>query len=142
MIVPDVNLLVYAMDSECHQHASAWRWWESVLRGEEHIGLTWPVLIAYVRIATHPRASARVTDVAEAVADVEAWMAHPLAHVLEPRAEHLLMVERMLEAAGRGGNLVPDAHLAALAVQHGGTVYSNDADFGRFPYVRWVNPLA
>lgn len=141
MIVPDVNLLLLAMNRSSAHHPRAWEWWHSVMRGSEHIGFSWHVLIGYVRMATDPRIVAMPFSVADAVADTESWIALPRAHVLLPRGEHLLMVERMLEPVGRGGKLVPHAHLAALALQHGGTVYSRDGDFGRFPHVPWVDPL-
>lgn len=140
MIVPDINVLIYAMDTSAPEHERAWRWWESVLRGNEHIGFTWMVMVGYIRLAT--RHGGAQASVAAAIADTESWMALPHAHVLHPRAEHLHVVERLLDGAGRGGDLVPDAHLAALSMQHGGTVYSHDKDFGRFPNVPWVDPLA
>jgi uncharacterized protein len=118
MIVPDVNLLIYAMDEQAPQHDAAWSWWESSLRGLEHIGFGWSVLTGYVRMLTSPRTN-----------------------VLNPGIEHLHVMERLMAPLGRAGPLVTDAHLVALAIENGGTVYSADADFGLFERVDWVNPL-
>jgi toxin-antitoxin system PIN domain toxin len=142
MIVPDANLLIYAMNADSDQHAPAWEWWESTQRGQERVGLTWQVLLAYIRIMTHPRLMPRPLPLAQAVADVRAWMESPITDVLLPGREHLHVMERLLTDAGLGGELASDAHLAALALENGGTVYTADADFARFDKVRWVNPLA
>ena len=142
MIVPDVNLLVYARNTGCPEHDAALEWWESAVNGIEHIGFGWPVLTGYLRITTNPRVLPAPLDITSAVADVEEWLRLPRVRILEPGIEHLHVMERMLAGAGRAGDLVPDAHLAALAFEHGGTVYSSDADFARFPLSRWVDPLA
>jgi len=142
MIVPDVNLLIHAMDEGAPSHARAWDWWSRTMHGSEHIGLTWAVLMGYVRIVTHPRILQLPFPVAEAATHVHDWLTLPRSRVLEPGVEHIQVMEQMLEAAGRAGDLVPDAHLAALAYEHGGTVYSEDADFARFPNVRWIDPTA
>jgi toxin-antitoxin system PIN domain toxin len=142
VIVPDVNVLIHAMDVDSRHHNAAWQWWSETLGGSEHVGLSWSVLTAYIRLTTHPRIMSSPVDVAVATDDVRTWLSLPIALVLSPGPEHVHVMTRLLEAAGVGGELVPDAHLAALAVENGGTIYSQDADFARFSDVRWVNPLA
>lgn len=142
MIVPDINLLLYAMHKESDHHDAAWMWWESALRGSEHIGFGWSVLTGYVRVATNHRSMSLPITVEQAFSHTRAWLAAPRTRLLSPGVEHLHVMERLLAPLGRGGNLVTDAHIAALAIEHGGTVYSADTDFGRFDRVQWVNPLA
>lgn len=141
VIVPDVNLLVHAMDASSDHHAKAWDWWSATLVGAEHVGFTWPVLMGYVRLTTHPRIMIAPQRVESALDDVNAWLELPAVRILLPGPEHVHIMRRLASAAGAYGNLVPDAHLAAMALENGGTVYSQDADFARFPEVRWVNPL-
>lgn len=142
MIVPDANLLIYAMNSDSDHHAAAWSWWESVQRGQERIGLTWQVMLAYIRIMTHPRLLPTPLTIDQAFADVRSWMESPITDVLLPGREHLHVMEHLLAEAELGGDMSSDAHLAALALENGGIVYSADQDFARFAAVRWVNPLA
>jgi toxin-antitoxin system PIN domain toxin len=142
VIVPDVNVLIHAMDVDSRHHKHAWKWWSASLGGSEHIGFSWPVLMAYVRLTTHPRIMGSPMDSSSACDDVRSWLSLPTTMVLTPGPEHMHVVARLFESAGGEGDLVPDAHLAALAIENGGTVYSQDADFARFPDVRWVNPLA
>jgi uncharacterized protein len=142
VIVPDVNVLIHAMDVDSRHHQRAWEWWSGCLAGSEHIGLSWSVLTAYVRLTTHPRIMGAPVDVAAATEDVRVWLSMPNTLVLTPGPEHVHVMTQLLETAGAGGDLVPDAHLAALAAENGGVVYSQDADFARFAGVRWVNPLA
>ena len=142
MIVPDVNLLIYAMDSNSPHHVPAWAWWDSVLGGPEHIGFTWGALVGYVRISTNPRVMRLPLTVEQAMAHSRAWLSVPRARILNPGVEHLHIMERLLAPLGRGGNLVADAHLAALAMENGATVYSADEDFARFERLAWVNPLS
>lgn len=142
MIVPDVNLLIYAMDANSPHHEPAWEWWESSLRGSEHIGFTWAVMTGYVRISTNPQVMPRPLTVEQSVAQTRAWLSGPRSRLLNPGVEHLHVMERLLTPLGRGGNLVADAHLAALAIENGGTVYSADHDFALFDRVSWVDPLS
>jgi toxin-antitoxin system PIN domain toxin len=142
VIVPDVNVLIHAMDVDSRHHQRAWEWWFASLGGSEHIGFSWSVLMAYVRLTTHPRIMGSPLEASNACDDVRMWLSLPTTMVLTPGPEHMNVVAGLLESAGGGGDLVPDAHLAALAIENGGTVYSQDADFARFPDVRWLNPLA
>lgn len=141
MIVPDVNVLVYAMDANSPHHERAWGWWQSALTGVEHVGFTWSVLTGYIRLTTNLRVMPTPMTVEQSAAHVRAWVSVPRARILNPGAEHLHIMERLLAPFGRGGNLVSDAHLAALAIENGATVYSADDDFSRFDRLSWVNPL-
>lgn len=142
MIIPDVNVLIHAMDVDSRHHQRAWEWWSASLVGSEYIGLSWSVLTAYVRLTTHPRIMGSPVEASRACDDVRSWLSLPTTMVVTPGPEHMHVLAGLLSSAGGGGDLVPDAHLAALAVENGGTVYSQDADFARFSDVRWINPLA
>ena len=142
MIIPDINLLIYAYDSAAPQHAAARAWWEAALNGAEPVGLPVVVAAAYVRLATHPTLLARPVGVAQARAAVAAWQARPLVRLLATTPAVFTRALDLLERAGAGGNLTTDALIAAHAEEQGGTVYSNDHDFARFAPVPWVNPLA
>lgn len=141
MIVPDVNLLVYAYDDRSSFHATARRWWEGLLNGTELVGVAWVTTAAFVRLVTHPRVLELPLVPAQALDYVEEWFRIPQVTPINPGREHLGLFRRNLEAAGVGANLVTDAHLAALAMEYQAELHSNDADFGRFPGLRWRNPL-
>lgn len=141
MIVPDLNLLVYAYSVEAPYHDSARSWWESLVRGVDRVGVPWVVAVGFVRLMTHPRALAYPATPAAAVDYVLEWFRFPHVIPVNPGADHLTHFRRNLVAAGVGGNLVTDAHIAALAMEYQAEVHSNDADFSRFPGLRWRNPL-
>ena len=141
MIVPDVNLLLYAHDEASPLHPAARRWWEGLVNGTERVGVPWVVATGFVRLATHPSVLANPLSPARAVDYAEAWFRSPNVTPLNPGRQHLTLVRRALEAAGVGGNLVTDAHIAALAIEYQAEVHSSDTDFSRFPGLRWHNPL-
>ena len=141
MIVPDLNLLIYAHSDGAPHHDTARRWWESLVNGAERVGVPWVVLTGFVRLMTHPRVLARPARPAEAVDDVREWFRFPHIIPINPGADHLAYLRRNLDAAGVGANLVTDAHIAALAMEYQAQVHSNDADFRRFPGLRCRNPL-
>jgi uncharacterized protein len=142
VIVPDVNLLVHAMNTDSEHNDQAWEWWSSALNGSEHVGLSWSVLTGYLRVTTHPRIMPVPQSFGAAINDVRSWMSAPITMVLTPGPDHLQIMENLMAGAGRGGDLIPDVHLAALALENGGTICSQDADFARFERVRWINPCA
>jgi toxin-antitoxin system PIN domain toxin len=142
VIVPDVNLLLYAVNTDAPPHAHAKRWLDAALRGDEPVGFAWVVLIAFVRITTHARVFPSPMALDDALAIVNGWLALPVAVVIEPGPEHWRILQRLLRDAQRGGNLTTDAHLAALCIERGATLHSADADFTRFRGLRWENPLA
>lgn len=141
MIVPDVNLLVYAYNEAAPFHEQARRWWEGLVNGAERVGVPWLVAAGFVRVLTHPSVRERPTTPMQAVDYVQEWFRFSSVVPLNPGTEHLRLFRRALDAAGVGANLVTDAHVAALAMEHQAEVHSNDADFGRFPGLRWRNPL-
>jgi toxin-antitoxin system PIN domain toxin len=141
VIVPDINLLVYAYNDGAPHHGTASRWWEGLVNGAERVGVLWIVSTGFVRLMTHPRAVAAPISPVDAIAHVRDWFRYAHVSPINPGAEHLTHVQRNLEAAGVGGNLVTDAHIAALAMEYQAEVHSNDSDFTRFPGLRWRNPL-
>lgn len=141
MIVPDLNLVVFAHNADAPDHAAARAWWEDLLNGDDPVAIPWVVVLGFIRLMTHRAVLVHPITPAEAVAHVRAWFAQPIVEHLEPGSQHLAILERLLVAAGTAGNLTTDAHLAALAIEHQCELHSNDHDFSRFPGLRWRNPL-
>ena len=141
MKLVDANILIYAVDRLSEQHPRSARWLAEALSSSETVLLPWVSLLAFVRITTHPRATRAPMEFDVALALVDDWLIRPNTVAPEPDARHAQrMTELLVGAGGRGGNLVTDAHLAALALQWGATVVTFDSDFGRFPGVRWESP--
>jgi toxin-antitoxin system PIN domain toxin len=141
LILPDVNLLLYAQVSAFPEHGRARRWWEGLMNGKREVGLAGPALFGFVRLASNPRVLDPPLTVEAALAQVEDWLARPHVHFVQPGPRHLEIAFRLLRQVGTAANLTTDAQLAAFAIEHQGELHSNDADFGRFPRLRWVNPL-
>ena len=141
MIVPDVNLLLYAYNREAPLHNEARNWWVGLINGTERVGIPWAVANSFLRLLTirglltHPATPSQALDF------VREWFRQPHVAPLNPGSQYLTLLGQLLAAAGVGGNLVMDAHLAALAMEYQAEVHSNDSDFGRFPGLRWRNPL-
>lgn len=140
MILPDVNVLVHAHNSDSPVHEPARAWWDACLSGSEGIGLAWAALLGFVRITTHRRIVARPLTVAGVMARIEAWLQLPQFHIVQPSDMHFARLRVELERLGAAANLTTDAHLAVLAMERGYVLFSTDADFGRFPGLRWENP--
>ncbi|MGH3431843.1 MAG: type II toxin-antitoxin system VapC family toxin [Thermocrispum sp.] len=136
MKVVDANVLLYAVNSDTPQHAEARDWLDSALAGAEVVCFSWIVLLAFIRISTHPSIFSRPLAPTEALDVVEAWLSQPGAVVVEPTSRHLGVLRGMISAIGTAGNLVNDAHLAAILVEHGAEVVSFDSDFTRFDGLR------
>lgn len=141
MRIVDINLLLYAINRDAPNHKPARQWWESALSSAEPVGLAWLVVLGFVRIATHPRILPRPLSSQEALSLMESWLELPATRIVEPTARHWPIFRDLLGAAGTAANLTSDAHLAAIAIEHGATLYSTDRDFGRFSQLRWRNPL-
>ncbi|MEO8428106.1 MAG: TA system VapC family ribonuclease toxin [Verrucomicrobiota bacterium] len=141
MIIPDINLLLYAHDSSSPSHARAASWWRSCLSGTEPVGLLHVVTFGFVRIATNARAFLNPMTPAEAAEHVRSWLEQPLVQVLDPGPDHTHHTLKLLEALGTAGNLVSDAQMAALAIDHNAVLHTADMDFVRFPGLRWFNPI-
>lgn len=142
MILVDANLLLYARDSRSDQHVPAREWLTDQLNGEARVGLPWASLTAFVRIATHPRVYENPLTADQAWGQVEEWLAAAPAWVPLPTERHADVLGELVRRHDIRGNLVPDAALAALAVEHGLELCSADTDFARFREVNWRNPLA
>ena len=137
----DANILLYAVDTASPMHAQLRPWLENALSGAEPVAFDWQVLLAFVRISTrrsvfeHPLSAAQALDV------VDDWLRQPNAVVIHPTDRHAAILRTLLEPLGAAGNLTSDAHLAALAIEHGAELCTLDADFARFSGLRWMNPL-
>lgn len=141
MILVDANLLVYAKMSVFPKHSLALQWLDGRFNGMERVGLPWPSLIAFLRLVTNPRVFDRPMGAGAAWAQVEEWLSLPQAWIPLPTDRHAETLGRLLQASSATANLVPDAHLAALAIEHGLVLCSTDGDFARFEGLRWENPL-
>ncbi len=137
----DVNVLLYAADIRSPHHERAAAWLGEVLDGDRRVGIPWSTITAFVRIITHPRMSERPATSAEAWAVVQSWLDSTHVWIPTPSRRTAMILGDLLASSGATGNLVPDAALAALAVEHGLVVMTADTDFGRFPEARWHNPL-
>jgi toxin-antitoxin system PIN domain toxin len=142
VILPDVNLLLYAVDAEAPRHQQARRWLEKILSGTEEVGFAWAVVLGFVRISTNPSVFEEPLHAARAFGYVEEWLARSVALTLSPGSGHIVLMRDLLERLGIAGNLTSDAHLAALAIEHGAELCSSDTDFARFNGLRWRDPLS
>ena len=141
MILPDVNVLVHAHNTDSRVHEAARAWWDGCLAGTEGVGLAWVVMLGFIRISTHPRVLANPLPVGAVLDRLESWLALPHVHIPQPSERHFGRLRSAFEELGTGGNLTTDAHLATLAMERGYVLYSTDADFGRFAGLRWKNPV-
>lgn len=141
MILVDANIILYAEDRLSRHHAAARSWWDERLSGTEEICLSWQVLTAFLRISTNPRILARPLARDQAMKRLDRWLTQPCVRIVQETREHWRILARLLEEADATANLIPDAHLAAIAVGHGCILASSDRDFARFRSLTWTNPL-
>ncbi len=141
MKILDANLLVYAIDERSPRHEAAHSWLTEQLAGDDTIAFAWNVLLAFLRLSTNPRVFERPLSVDRAFDVVEAWLDQPGSVIVHPGERHPRLVRQLLRPLGTAGNLVADAHLAAIAIEHGAELNSCDTDFARFAGLRWVDPL-
>ena len=142
MIVIDANLLIYAYNEASELHAGGRRWLERALSGADPVRLPWSSIHAFLRIMTQPSLFERALSMQRAAAIVDQWLAQPHVSIIEPGRRYWLIFRQLLPKAQIRGNLVMDAHLAALTLEQAGTLYTTDKDFSRFDELRVVNPLA
>ena len=142
MILPDVNILIHAHNSNSPVYTMARDWWEKTLEGSRGVGLPWVALLGFLRIMTNRGTLANPMPPADAIHRVRAWLSQPQVQILTPGEGHAETLFGLLEKLGVAGNLTTDAHLAALAIEYQAELATNDADFARFPGLRWFNPLA
>jgi toxin-antitoxin system PIN domain toxin len=141
MIIPDANLLLYAVVDAFAQHARARAWLDDIMNGDEIVALLPVAIFAFVRVATNRRVLDPPVALEEALHCVEQWLEQPHVHLLAPGPRHLEVAFGLLRTVGSAGDLTTDAQLAAAAIEHQAELHSNDSDFARFPQLRWVNPL-
>ena len=141
MIVPDINMLIYAHNPAAPEHGVAQRWWQSLLHGTESVGIPWAVATGFVRVISIPGVMSSSVSPASAADSVADWFGHNHITPINPGDGHMRLFQENLTVAGSGTKLVTDAHIAALAMEHDAELHTNDSDFARFPGLRWQNPL-
>ncbi len=142
MILVDANLLLYASLRAFDQHARAHKWFLGALRGGESVGIPWESIVAFLRLSTNARILSEPLSNSQAWSLVQTWLSLDNVWIPVPADEHAAVMSRLLKDPAVVGNLIPDAHLAALAMEHGLTLMSCDSDFARFADLRWQNPIA
>jgi uncharacterized protein len=141
VILLDANLLIYAVDADSSHHGVAKPWLERALSGAEPVAIPWVVLMAFLRITTREGILTRTLTLSEAVEYIDSWLAQPNVEAVSPGPAHWSIVRALILASGTAGNLTTDAHLAAMAIERGATLWSTDNDFKRFQGLNHRNPL-
>jgi hypothetical protein len=141
MVVVDVNVLVNLVNESAPNHRGTFDWWTRTLKEGPTIGLTWMSLVGFLRIATQRRVLPKPLTPQLAIAKVNGWLGHPSTQLVGETAEHFRILAELLLESGKAGEIVPDAHLAAIAIGNGAKLASCDTDFARFKKLRWMNPL-
>ena len=142
MKIVDANVLLYAVNSASEHHGPSRRWLDAALSGADTVGLAWVPLLAFVRLTTKESLFPSPLRHSEAMGQVADWLGAPGAVLVNPTPRHVDILRGLLDNVGAGGNLVNDGHLAALSLEHRGTIVSYDNDFGRFAGVTWQTPDA
>ena len=142
MIIPDVNLLVYAYSADAPHHKAARAWWERLMNGQEEVGLPWVVLCGFIRLMTDARVLVHPLNASTALDIVQTWLARPHVSIPCPDKSHTKRMRELFQQAGVAGRLTTDVHIAAMAMDLGADLHSNDRDFARFTQLKWINPLA
>ena len=141
MILLDLNLLVYAYDETARHHSKARPWWEDRLNGSQMVGLSWVALLGFIRLLTNPRIFQNPYSPGEILTIVGTWLEQPHVKIIHPSERHFTLLAELIRQIGTAGNLTTDAHLAALAIERGLVLQTTDADFARFPGLKWENPI-
>lgn len=142
MLIPDVNLLLYAHDTQSLRHSAAKEWWETLLGSQRPVGVAWVTILGFLRLTTHPKVSQNPLTPKMAIETVQSWFEVPSVRIVTPGEQHAAILFRLLEEVGVAGNLTTDAHLAALAIEYKAELASTDTDFARFSGLAWVNPVS
>ncbi len=142
MIIPDVNILIYAYNSKCPEHKDAKEWWERTINGRTRLGLTWVSILGFLRILTNPRIIADPLPARLVTASVRSWLAHPNVDIVAPGNAHADIFLDFRDLHGASGNLTTDAHLAAMAIEYSAEIATTDKYFAKFPGVMHFNLLA
>ncbi|MGD9138500.1 MAG: type II toxin-antitoxin system VapC family toxin [Desulfobacterales bacterium] len=141
MKVVDINLLIYAINKDTPHHSKAKKWLENSLSSDEPFGFAWIVILGFLRIVTNGRIMPMPLPAEVALATVDEWLQQPPSVTIAPSHQHWNIFKELLMPLGTAANLTSDAHLAALAIEHGARLYSTDNDFSRFQSLRWTNPI-
>jgi toxin-antitoxin system PIN domain toxin len=141
MKIVDLNVLLYTVNESSAQHEAIYEWWLEAIEGDESIGLPWVVLLGFLRLSTNPRVFPRPLPYQAALEKIESWLSLPVVHVPKEKDDHWVVLAGLLQDAGTAGNLVTDAHLAALSITRDALLVSCDNDFARFSGLRYLNPL-
>ena len=141
MILIDVNLLLYAHDSASVEHERASAWFDRWLSSSATIGLSWHTILSFLRISTSPKMIFRPLELDQAISIVSEWLERPNVSIVDPTEQHWQIFNKLLPRSRVRGSLIMDAHLAALAIEHGATLCTNDRDFARFPGLKVEYPL-
>jgi uncharacterized protein len=141
LIVVDANILLYAEDKMSRFHEPARLWWDAQLSGASPVCLCWTVISAFIRIGTNPHVFEHPLSLDQSISRVQSWLDQPCTRLIHPTTRHWIVFQKMLSEGQAAANLVMDAHLAALASEHGCELMSTDIDFSRFPGIKWRNPL-
>jgi toxin-antitoxin system PIN domain toxin len=142
MIIPDVNILIHAHNSNSRLHAAMRDWWEQQLLAPRPVGLAWVAILGFIRIMTNRGTMGNPMPLGKAVRIAQSWLDSPSVEVVNPGERHADILFRLIEEVGVAGNLTTDAHLAALAIEYQAEIASTDNDFARFQGLRWFNPVA
>jgi hypothetical protein len=141
VIIPDINLLVYAYVSDAPHHEAAQKWWEGCLSGRGTVGLPWAVTLGFIRVMSSAAVFTNPMEALEAIGHVRSWLDRPQTQIVIPGPRHLDILADIMKASRAPSRLTTDAHLAAVAIETQSELHSNDVDFARFPGLRWRNPL-
>lgn len=141
MIIPDINILIYAINKDYKYNIQAKRWLEKIISGDEPVGLSWIIILGFLRIITNGKIVNKPLDINTAFGIIDEWLTFPAVRIIHPTDNHWNIFKELLSPLSTAGNLTSDAHLAALAIEHSGCIYSTDNDFGRFRGLRWKNPI-
>ncbi len=142
MRIVDLNVLLYAVNSDAPHHERLREWWEAAVNEEDAVGLPWVVLLGFLRLATSQGVFPRPLTIAAASEKLDTWLAQDNIRLVREKDDHWATLKALLQHSGSAGNLTTDAHLAALAITHDAVLVSCDTDFARFKGLRWENPIA
>lgn len=141
MIIPDINLLLYAYNADLPQHSAAKVWLEEVMSEGKMFAIPWVVICGFIRLSTMRGVFAKPLKMSESCSICDSWLSRSHVSILDPGPNHFSILQNLLVGANANGNLVTDAHIASLAIEYKAELHSNDNDFSRFPGLLWVNPL-
>jgi len=141
VVVPDINLLVYAYNRAAPEHVRARLWWEELLSSDTPVAIPWVVTLGFIRLMSHPAVLQQPLSLSSCAGHVHEWFSCPNVRTVDPGRRHWSILVRLLSRLHAAGNLITDAHLAAIAMEYNAELHSNDADFVRFAGLNWVNPL-